>query len=580
MTKSHFSPFLHFIFTKATQIRGKLTFITRYMGKPYETAPKERVMSGCPEGKPYEIQDNFERSLDFMEGFDNREGYQNPSAFDNQEGYDDAPAHNNQEGYNDAPSYNSQEGYESPSAFEPETAADDVTDGYSYGETNDFDTRNTYGNGDETNGWYRPCEEPQKPAKEKRGLGGRLVKLAAMALVFGIVAGAAFAGTIQFFGAVTGSEDLTEGKEKVPSGADFNIAGGTEAGDPISNSIQDNKAQAKEGAVTDVSDIVNQAMPSIVSITTIARTQMRGFFFGETQEYKSEGCGSGIIISQDEENLYIATNNHVIEGAETLTVLFADNATVDARVKGTDASSDLAVVSVALEDIEEETKERIRVAAFGDSSLLKIGQTAIAIGNALGYGQSVTTGVISALDREVTVTNETDGSTITNELLQTSAAINPGNSGGALLSIDGEVIGITSVKYSETSVEGMGYAIPTETALPIIRQLITREVVTGSDTAYLGISGVDVTQNVSDTYQMPQGVYIAQIVEGSSAANAGLMQGDIITRFDGRNIKSMAEMQELMKYLSAGTTVEVTIQRAQNGEFIEQTIDVVLGSKN
>ena len=328
-----------------------------------------------------------------------------------------------------------------------------------------------------------------------------------------------------------------------------------------------------------MSDIVDQAMPSIVSITTIARTQVPSFFFGY-EEYESEGCGSGIIISQDEENIYIATNNHVIEGAQTLTVVFDDGSSVDAKIKGTDASSDLAVVAVKLSDIEEETKQKIRLATFGDSEQLKIGQTAIAIGNALGYGQSVTTGVISALDREVTVVNETDGSTITNELLQTSAAINPGNSGGALLNANGEVIGITSVKYAETSVEGMGYAIPSETAIPIIRQLITRELVKGSDSAYFGISGVDVTQAVSETYHMPQGVYIAQIVEGSSAADAGLMQGDIITRFDGRNIKSMEEMQDLLQYLSAGTEVEVTIQRAQNGEYVEQTITVTLGSKN
>ena len=191
----------------------------------------------------------------------------------------------------------------------------------------------------------------------------------------------------------------------------------------------------------------------------------------------------------------------------------------------------------------------------------------------------VQTCALPILDREVTITNERDNSSITNELLQTSAAINPGNSGGALLNANGEVIGITSVKYSETSVEGMGYAIPAETAIPIIRQLITREVVTGSDTAYLGISGVDVTQVVSDTYQMPQGVYIAQIVEGGSAAQAGLLQGDIITRFDGRNIKSMEEMQELLRYLPAGTTVEVTVQRAKNGEYKEQTLEVILGSK-
>lgn len=249
-------------------------------------------------------------------------------------------------------------------------------------------------------------------------------------------------------------------------------------------------------------------------------------------------------------------------------------------MRGTDASSDLAVVSVALNDIEDETKEEIRVATFGDSDQLKIGQTAIAIGNALGYGQSVTTGVISALDREVTVTNESDGSTITNDLVQTSAAINPGNSGGALLNAKGEVIGITSVKYSETEVEGMGYAIPSDTAIPIIRQLITREVVRGSDSSYLGISGVDVTQNVSDTYNMSQGVYVTRVVEGSSAEEAGILQGDIITRFDGRNVKSMDEMMELMQYLPAGSVVEVEISRARNGEYEEHVLEVTLGSKN
>ena len=219
------------------------------------------------------------------------------------------------------------------------------------------------------------------------------------------------------------------------------------------------------------------------------------------------------------------------------------------------------------------------MAVFADSSKLKMGQEAVAIGNSLGYGQSVTTGVISALDREVSVTNERDGSIITNELLQTSAAINPGNSGGALLNMNGEVIGITSVKYTETSVEGMGYAIPSQMAIPIVKQLITRELVRGSNTPYLGISGVDVTDNVSDSYSMPKGVYVAQVVEGSSADEAGLMRGDIITKFDGRNIKSMEEMQELMRYLPAGSSVEVTIQRAKNGKYEEQTLEVLLGAK-
>ncbi len=451
--------------------------------------------------------------------------------------------------------------------FENRNGDSEHTDYYSYGQAE--------------NACYRPYEEPPRPEKKKKsGFGIKLMKCTALALVFGLVAGTAFAGTTYFFGNITGEKDLLAEEEKL-SGADLNIAADSEAMD-IAEELSDNSTEEEQkaaGAVTDVSEIVNQAMPSIVSITTIARTQMPNFFFGQMEEYESEGCGSGIIVSQDEENLYIATNNHVVSGAETLTVLFSDDSSVNAQVKGTDPSSDLAVVSVALKDISDDTLQNIRTATFGDSNALKVGQTAIAIGNALGYGQSVTTGVISALDREVTVSDETDSNTVTNELVQTDAAINPGNSGGALLNLKGEVIGINSVKYAETSVEGIGYAIPSATAIPIIKQLITREVVSGSDSAYLGISGVDVTQSVSDSYNMPKGVYVAQVVEGSGAADAGLTQGDIITRFDGRNITSMEEIQNLMRYMSAGTTVEITIQRAQNGEYVESTLDVTLGSK-
>ncbi|MBO5303750.1 MAG: trypsin-like peptidase domain-containing protein [Lachnospiraceae bacterium] len=446
---------------------------------------------------------------------------------------------------------------------------------YDYGQSENYGQTESYGqaagNGDTGNAWYRPYEEPQPP-KKKNGFGLKVVKYVALGLVFGVVAGAAFAGTSTFFGKITGNE--SSAKEEELQGDDLHIAKETE----MEETLQDVPLSAS-GAVTDVSGIVEQVMPSIVSITTIAKTQVPSFFYWGMEEYESEGCGSGIIISQDEENLYIATNNHVVAGADTLTVFFADEASVNAQIKGTDESTDLAVVAVALDEIDAETKAKIKTATFGDSKDIRVGQTAVAIGNALGYGQSVTTGVISAVDREVTVTNETDGSLITNELLQTDAAINPGNSGGALLNLKGEVIGINSVKYSETSVEGMGYAIPADTAIPIIKQLITREVVNGMDSAYLGISGVDVTQSVSETYNMPQGVYVAQVVEGSGAAQAGLVQGDIITRFDGRNITSMEEIQSLLQYLSAGDTVEVTIERAQNGEYVESTLQVVLGRK-
>ncbi|MCI8634939.1 MAG: trypsin-like serine protease [Eubacterium sp.] len=443
---------------------------------------------------------------------------------------------------------------------------------YSYGETD-----STCGAED---GLYQPYEEPQDLQKPKKqgGMGAKLMKCVALGLTFGVVAATSFAGTNHFFAGVTSEDTTASDGEEVLSGGDLDIAEGTETIDRISSRPEGVIEGTAGGAVTDVSGIVDEVMPSIVSITTVAMTQVPDFFFGQMQE-EVEGCGSGIIVSQDEENLYIATNNHVIERAKTLTVLFADGSSVGAQIKGTDPSSDLAVVSVALSNIDEETRKSVRTATFGDSSTLQTGQMAIAIGNALGYGQSVTTGVISALNREVVVTNETDGSTITNELLQTDAAINPGNSGGALLNARGEVIGINSVKYSETSVEGMGYAIPSGAAIPIIRQLITREIVTGPKTAYLGISGVDVTQSMSETYNMPLGFFVTQVVENSGAADAGLMQGDIITRFDGRNIKSMDEIQELMKYLSVGSVVEVTVERAQNGSYVEQVLEITLGAK-
>lgn len=449
---------------------------------------------------------------------------------------------------------------------------------YAYGEAESSGTYTepVYGEGDETNGWYRAYEETPKPRKEGSGFAKKLVKCAAFALTFGLVAGLAFAGTTYFFRNVTGEDRLSAKEEKKASGGDLHIIDATEAADPISGSAKAGSASSAEGAVTDVSDIAEQAMPSIVSITTIARTQVPSFFFGEMEEYENEGCGSGIIVSQDEENLYIATNNHVVEGAQTLTVLFADETTVDARIKGVDASSDLAVIAVALKDIEEETKKNIRVASFGDSSALKIGHTAIAIGNALGYGQSVTTGVISAVNREVTVTNETDGSATTNELIQTSAAINPGNSGGALLNADGEVIGINSSKYSDTQVEGMGFAIPMATVKPIVEDLIANGKTTISGTPYLGIYGEDVSQEVSERYNMPDGVYVTQVIEGSGAAAAGITAGNFITKVDDTPVSSMEELKSCISAHKVGDTVMVTVQIANSGTYLEKQVPVTL----
>ena len=274
------------------------------------------------------------------------------------------------------------------------------------------------------------------------------------------------------------------------------------------------------------------------------------------------------------------TNNHVVQNADTLTVQFSNDSTASCEVKGTDPSDDLAVVKVALKNIEADTLQTIKVATIGDSEKLKVGESAIAIGNALGYGQSVSVGYISALGRTVTVLDQTNGTTITNNnMIQTDAAINPGNSGGALLNSKGEVIGINSVKYTDTDVEGFGFAIPMADAMPIVQQLITREKVEETKSAYLGIQGQDISADMAETYNMPQGIYVYQAIEGAAAAEAGIRQGDIITAFDGQSVSTMSELKELLTYYEAGQKVTVTIQRLNNG-YEEKEITVTLGSQN
>ena len=393
------------------------------------------------------------------------------------------------------------------------------------------------------------------------------------ALVFGLVAGASFEASHYFFGQLLAGDVAVE--EQAPVQQPMKKQKKTDTGTKAA-------AAAKDGSLLDVSGVVDNVMPSIVAITNVSEVTYRNWF-GQRQNYETTGAGSGIIISEDEKNLYIATNNHVVANATSLTVQFCDDSTASAEVKGTSEGDDLAVVAVKRADIEADTLQEIRIATLGASGDLRVGDTAIAIGNALGYGQSVTTGVISALDREVSVQDESTGAVVTNELIQTDAAINPGNSGGALLNIRGEVIGINSVKFSDTAVEGVGYAIPIDTASPIITKLINRELVGKSRTAYLGVSGVDVSQSVAKNYNMPEGVYVYRVVEGSPAAEAGIVAGDIITAFDGTKIVSKSSMEDLLLYYEAGTTVTITVQRLSNddnGQYQEQEIEVTLGSKN
>lgn len=407
--------------------------------------------------------------------------------------------------------------------------------------------------------------QKMKKPKKKSGFGATLGKAAAVALVFGIVAGGVFTG-ISYAGTkalgITSESSKEAGKKK------------SENTSSSASVQQANTGEAKD--LSDVSAIAKEAMPSIVAITNTGTVSYQTFW--GIEEKQGESAGSGIIIKQDDDYLYIATNNHVVDGADSLTVQFVDNETVTCEVKGTDRSDDLAVVKVALADIKQETLNAIRIATLAETDSLEVGQGVIAIGNALGYGQSVTNGIISALERTVTVQDtQTGQSIVNNNMIQTNAAINPGNSGGALLNANGEVIGINSVKYSDTDVEGFGYAIPMSDAMPIIDQLITREKVEESQSAYLGIQGKDITSDLAATLNMPEGIYVLEVVSGSAADKAGIRQGDIITEFDGRTVGTMRELKELLSYYKADQKVEVKLNRMDNG-YEEQTIEVKLGA--
>lgn len=410
--------------------------------------------------------------------------------------------------------------------------------------------------------WFRRKE---KGSGNSGGFKQRMLRCAALGLVFGLVAGGVFVGT-----GYAGMKAL---------GIDHTSSSGTAASKTVeSTKVAGTSTKSKTVSATDISGIVDEVMPSIVAITNMSEVQYRDFF-GQVRNYEDESAGSGIIIGQDKNYLYIVTNNHVVSGASSLSVGFYDDNVVTAEVKGTDSSSDLAVVAVKLSDIPDETMDTIKVATMGDSESVKVGESAVAIGNALGYGQSVTTGVISALNREVALEDETTGTAITNELIQTDAAINPGNSGGALLNLSGEVIGINSAKYSDTAVEGMGYAIPMSKAKPIIDSLINEEKVDESDSGYLGIAGADIADDIANTYGMPKGVYVTQVVEGSAAEKAGIKKGYIITGLDDREINSMQNLEEVLTYYKAGTKVKLKVQVADGGGYQEKEITVKLGKR-
>lgn len=333
---------------------------------------------------------------------------------------------------------------------------------------------------------------------------------------------------------------------------------------------------------SDVSDVVEKVMPAMVSI--VNNFTETANVFGQQYTQEEAASGSGIIVGKTDDELLIVSNNHVVESADTLTVTFIDGSEAQAQVKGLDSDMDLAVIAVSLNDLSDDTKNAITVATLGSSDDLKLGEPVIAIGNALGYGQSVTNGIVSALNREITLENGSTGleNGSTGTFIQTNAAINPGNSGGALLNMNGEVIGINSNKIGGTAVEGMGYAIPITSASPIIADLMerqTRTKVAEDEVGYIGISLQKVTSQISQMYNMPEGIYVVSVEEGSAAANAGIMKGDIITKFDGSSISSYSDLQKTLQYYAAGDSATITVQRPQNGEYVSVELNLTLGSR-
>ena len=377
------------------------------------------------------------------------------------------------------------------------------------------------------------------------GFGVALIKTVACAVVFGLVAGSVVTAVLKYNGV---------GNTNVPS----------------VNLPQTNTNVETTVAVMDVSDIVKNVMPCVVAISNIGEIKYQGMW-GQYYTQQTQSAGTGFLVEQDDEFIYIASNNHVVAGAKELTVQFSDGSTAKAEIKGTVASKDLAVIKVAIKDISLETLQTIRVATLGNSTELEAGEPAIAIGNALGYGQSVTVGYISALGRSVSTQDSSTGVTVVNNnLIQTDAAINPGNSGGALLNIKGEVIGINSVKYADTDVEGIGYAIPINDAMLIIDKMIDGEKIDESQSGYLGIQGKDSTL----------GAYVYSVIPGSAAEKAGLKSGDIITEFEGTAIATMSQLKELLSYYPAGEKVEFSILRPKGNnskDYEEMKITVELG---
>lgn len=410
---------------------------------------------------------------------------------------------------------------------------------------------------------------PAPKQKKKGGLAKKAGLITAAALLFGTVSGGTMAGINVLSNHLfvnNAAETQAETKVAEPQTAAPETA------------VQQAQTAENSGAVVmDVSKIVEDVMPSMVSIDNTVLYTTQNWFYGN-QTYEVPSSGSGIIVGENDTELLVVTNNHVIEDSKEIKATFIDGTSVDAAVKGTDSAADLAVIAVPLDQIPDDTKSKIKPAVLGNSDDLKMGQGVIAIGNALGYGQTTTVGYISAVDRKI----QTDESGATKNVIQTDAAINPGNSGGALVNMKGEVIGINEAKTSATSVEGVGYAIPVSEVQDIIKDLMnqkTRITVDAEKQGYLGIQGTDVDQQDASLYGMPEGVFVYKVVEGGAASQSDLQEKDIITKIDNQSIRTMEELKNMLTYYESGTTVTMTVMRLENGQYVEKQVNIVLGSR-
>ncbi len=456
---------------------------------------------------------------------------------------------------------------------------------------NNYDFNHTENNNEmenETN-TYQPLtpsgshNNNKKNPKNSKKLAKKIGAITLSAVLFGSVAAGSFQAVNYFspFSKTTGSSDSTASNN--------------------SSSTSLLKTTAVSGSSNtgslDVSDITTSAMPSIVAITNKSVQEVQDYFSqfgfggqGQPQTQETESQGSGIIIGKNDSELLMVTNNHVVEGADTLSVCFIDNQVYEAAIKGTDPENDLAVIAVPLDSISDDTMSKIAVASIGDSDSLKVGEQVVAIGNALGYGQSVTTGIVSAVNRTLSSnssdtqdSNSSSDDSSSATYIQTDAAINPGNSGGALLNMNGEVIGINSAKLASTEVEGMGYAIPISRVSDIIDNLMnqtTRTKVDSDKQGTIGIKGINVTSDVQEKYNLPKGIYVSEVTSGSAAEKAGITSGSVITKFDGKSVTDIESLQDLLQYYKAGETVELTLQVPDSDSYKEKTVSITLGSKS